>query len=395
MRVLIVHNDYGNPSGEEHAIQVITDLLKTHGHEVYWFKRSSREILDSFTGKVKAFFTGIHNPFAARRLAFKLDKVKPDIVQVQNLYPLISPSIFKPIKKRNIPIVMRCPNYRLFCPNGLHLSKDRVCEKCLGFGRELWCIFRNCEDNLLKSTGYALRNASARVTKRIFNGVDIFIVQTLFQKQKFVKIGISANRISIVPGLAPNIQIPTEDCLGDLVSFVGRVSSEKGIDEFLNAARTMPDVPFAVAGSYNGIPSIPDKSPSNVEWLGFLGVNELLDLYLTSRLIIVPSRWYEGFPNVIIQAMTLSRPVIAAEIGALSSIVDKGVTGLLFEPRNADDLGDKIRFLWSKPDLCRKMGRAGREKALREYSPKNVYDCLMAVYEKAIELNEYKLSFHS
>lgn len=386
MRVLMVHNDYGSPSGEEHATQAIADLLSVYGHEVLWFRRSSAEISGSVAGRVKAFFTGIHNPFAAKRLAQKLDMVKPDIVQVQNLYPLLSPSIFKPIKERGVPVVMRCPSYRLFCPNGLHLSKGRVCEKCLGFGWELWCILRNCEDSLFKSTGYALRNASARITKRILNGVDMFIVQTEFQKQKFVNRGISAERIGILPGLTPMVQISKEDCLGDLVTFIGRVSPEKGIDEFLDAACSMLNVPFTVAGGYNGMPCIRDKSPSNVEWLGFLGANELSDLYLTSRIIIVPSCWYEGFPNVVTQAMILSRPVIAAEIGALPSIVEDGVTGLLFEPGNAKDLREKIRYLWDRPDLCRKMGRAAREKALREYSPEKNYQRLIAIFSKATAL---------
>lgn len=381
----MVHNDYGGPSGEEYSARAIADLLRAYDHEVYWFRRSSAEILGSVVGKIKAFFAGIHNPFAAKRLAQELDKVKPDIVQVQNLYPLLSPSIFKPMKERGIPVVMRCPNYRLFCPNGLHLSKGRVCEKCLGFGRELWCILRNCENNLLKSTGYALRNASTRITKRILNGVDMFIVQTEFQKQKFAAGGIPTNRISIVPGLTPTARIPKEDCLGDLVTFVGRVSSEKGIDEFLDAARAMPDVPFAVAGSYNAIPDIRDKSPSNVEWLGFLGADELNKLYLASRIIVVPSRCYEGFPNVAIQAMAHARPIVAARIGAMTSIVDDNKTSLLFEAGNAKDLIAKLASLYNDRDLCQKLGNAAQKKASSQYSTEKVYLSLMNVYEKATQ----------
>ncbi len=381
----MVHNDYGRPSGEEHAAQAIADLLKAHGHEVFWFRRSSEEILGSVVGKVKAFFTGIHNPFVARRLAQELDKVKPDIVQVQNLYPLLSPSIFKPIKERSVPVVMRCPNYRLFCPNGLHLSKGEVCEKCLGFGRELWCILRNCEDNLLKSTGYALRNASARITKRILNGVDMFIVQTEFQKQKFAERGISTDRIGIVPGLTPPVQIPKEDCLGNLVTFIGRVSPEKGIDEFLDVARAIPDVPFSVAGSYNAMPDIRNKSSSNVEWLGFLGADELNNLYLASRIIIIPSRCYEGFPNVAAQAMTFARPIVAARIGAITSIIDDNKTGLLFEVGNAKDLIAKLTSLYNNKDLCEKLGNAARKKASSKYSTDKVYQLLMSVYERAAQ----------
>ena len=64
----------------------------------------------------------------------------------------------------------------------------------------------------------------------------------------------------------------------------------------------------------------------------------------------------------------------------------RGMTGLLFERGNAADLAKKIRYLWDRPDLCRRMGKTGREKALHEYSPEKCYERLMAVYEKAIAL---------
>ncbi len=72
-RLLFIHNEYGKPSGEEYAAQAIADLLKAHGHQVFWFRRCSSEILGSVASKVKAFFTGIHNPFAAKALAKTLD----------------------------------------------------------------------------------------------------------------------------------------------------------------------------------------------------------------------------------------------------------------------------------------------------------------------------------
>lgn len=395
MRVLIVHNEYAKPSGEEHAAEAIAGLLRANGHEVFWFKRSSGEIAGSFAGSIKAFLAGIHNPFAARELIKTLDEVKPDLVQVQNIYPLISPSIFKPLREWGIPVVMRCPNYRLFCPNGLYLAKGRICERCVGPGRELWCILKNCESSISKSTGYALRNAFARMTRSILNGVDMFIVQTEFQKQKFVERGIPVDRLGVVPGLCPTIQMHNGNRLGDLITFVGRVSEEKGIRDFLNAARQIPDVPFAVAGAYNGMPGIRDCAPSNVEWLGFLRTDELNDLYLRSRVVVIPSHWFEGFPNVAVQAMALARPVIAARLGALACIVDDKQTGLFFETGNVADLVEKIRSLWNRPELCRKIGQAGKEKALREYSPERYYRTLMAVYEKTVDLGPGCLSHNS
>ena len=62
MKVLYIHNDYARPSGEEHASGEIVELLREHGHEVRWFKRSSAEIANSKLGQIKSFFTGIYNP---------------------------------------------------------------------------------------------------------------------------------------------------------------------------------------------------------------------------------------------------------------------------------------------------------------------------------------------
>ena len=312
MKILYIHNDYARPSGEESASAALAEMLREHGHEVEFFRRSSAEIAGSFGGRVKAFFAGIWNPFAARAAAAKLDEFKPDLVLVQNLYPLLSPSVFRPIKARRIPVVMRCPNYRLFCPNGLCYN-GAVCERCFG-GREWNCALRNCAGGHFKSLGYALRGWAARVSGRILNNVDMFIVQTEFQKRKFIERGIPAEKLGIVPGIMPGIAPAESWEPGRYVTFVGRVSPEKGIDEFLAAARRMPEIPFAVAGSCDSMPEIVGSAPPNVEFLGFLRGDDLRNAYRNSRFIVVPSKWYEGFPNVIVMSMMLKKPTLTAAI---------------------------------------------------------------------------------
>lgn len=383
MKILYIHNEYASISGEEHAAEALASLLREHGHEVAWFRRSSAGLHRSTGRKVQALLAGIYNPYAARAVAAKLDEYQPDLVQVQNLYPLLSTAIFRPIRHRRIPVVMRCPNYRLFCPNGRHLVNGRVCNRCAGFGHELWCVVRNCEGNLAKSAGYAARNAWARLAGRILNSVDAFIVQSEFQKRVFASRGISADRIEVVPGMAPQVSESQDASVGDGVAFVGRISPEKGIEALVAAARNLPEIPFGVAGEDGTMPHVRHSSPPNIRWHGFLRRDALNEFYRSARIIVVPSRWYEGFPNVIVQAMVMGRPVICSNIGALPEIVDDGQTGLLFETDNASDLAAKIRILYDRPDLCRKMGEAGRRKALACYCPEACYSALMNAYDKA------------
>ena len=389
MKILYIHNEYGKTSGEENASKEIVDLLKSHGHEVRWFKRSSEEVYFNFRGHIKAFFTGIYNPSTPRKLAKVLDEYQPDIVQIQNIYPLLSVSLFRPLLQRNIPTVMRCPNYRLFCPTGLCIdNKGLVCEKCFGKGKETWCIRKNCLNNIFKSISYALRNCYARKSRKILDGVDIFIVQSEFQKQKFISRGISEKHIEILPGISPNIEVAQEDTLGEWVSFIGRVSSEKGIYEFLEAAKSLPEIPFKVAGNLDINFIKPALLPSNLEFVGFKKGDELNRFFSRSRIIVVPSKWYEGFPNVILRAMILKRPVISTRIGAMLSIIDDHENGLLVQPGNVAELSLAIKNLYPDIQRCKEMGESGHLKAESEYSRDEVYNKLIRIYQKAIKFNE-------
>lgn len=384
MKVLYIHNDYGRPSGEEQAASEIVQLLRDHGHEVKWFRRTSEGYRDSLWGNIMAFFTGIYNPKASRELSRVLDEYKPDVVQVQNLYPFISTSIFRPLKKRNISVVMRCPNYRLFCPQGLCLDpKGQVCERCWDRAHEWNCVNQNCLSSRLKSLAYAVRNWYARTSRNILDGVDVFITQSEFQKRKFEGMGIETNRIAILPGIPPIVGDIEENKMGDWVTFVGRVSPEKGIYEFIDAARMNLAIPFKVAGNLDEQFHIPENCPKNIEFVGFKKESDLNQLYVKSRIIVIPSKWYEGFPNVILRGMLLKRPVITTNIGAMQSIIETGVSGILVNPGNAQDLGEAIKSLYPDVDKCIEYGKNGYRKATTVYSKENIYQTLMEIYERA------------
>lgn len=375
-------------SGEEHASGEIASMLKSYGHEVLWLKRTTMGVEKKKMNKIAAFFTGIYNPDIKKRLDEVLRVYHPDIVMVQNIYPFISSAIFGVIKQHGIPVVMRCPNYRLFCPNGLCLNpKGEVCEKCWGKGYEWNCIRHNCEQGMAKSIGYAVRNAFNRLTGKIRNGVDCFIVQSEFQKQKFISQGIPASHIGVLAGILPEIGEIEERPLGDWVSFVGRVSVEKGINEFIEAARLLSDIPFKVAGKVDENYHIPIDLPQNVEFVGFKNGDALNEFYQNSRIIVVPSKWYEGFPNVILRGMLLKRPIITTAIGAMSGIIDNRVNGLLIKPADSDALRQAITELYPDIERCKEYGLNGWKKAHNVYSREQIYKDLMAIFDKAIYNN--------
>ncbi len=384
MRILLAHNPYARPSGEELAVAGFASLLRSRGHRVKTLLAPPVSPEAGFGTQAAAFFTGVYNPAARRRMARALDRFRPDLVQVQNLYPFLSPAILSPCRQRGIPVVMRCPNYRLFCPTATHLSRGEPCERCLGRAGELWCVARNCEGSLVKSVGYAVRNAAARISGSIVDNVSLFVVLSEFQRRKFFERGLPDSRLAVVPNPAPRRLDGEPAGGGQCVSFIGRVSPEKGIEDFLAAARRLPDLSFEVAGAVRRTEArLAAGAPENVKFHGYLPAADLDLFVLRTRVLVFPSRWWEGFPNVLAQVMVAGKPVLASDLGAVPEIVEAGTTGLLFRPGDVDDLVAKLSDLYGDPDRCRRLGAAGRAKAVASYSEDRVYEATRAAYEKA------------
>lgn len=385
MRVLLVHNEYARFSGEEAVVYGLRDLLGARGHEVRCLIRSSRELLGRPWATARAFFSGIYSFESRRRLRGLLGEFRPDVVHVHNLYPLLSPSVLVEFARRRLPVVMTVHNYRLVCPTGLFMKDGRVCERCAG-GREWWCFLHDCESSRLKSLGYALRSYWARRRGYYRRHVTMYAALTEFQRLRLVREGFPPERIAVVPNAVDPRPAAPAAALGGHVGYVGRISAEKGIETLLAAARRCPDVPFRAAGAGDDIGRLTRQAPPNLTFCGHLPAEKLPAFYAASRIIVLPSLCYEGFPTVLAEAMLRGRPVVCSRIGGLGEIVDDGVTGLLFDPGSADDLAEKVRRLWDAPGDGRRMGLAGRRKALREYTPSRQYARLMGVYERAIHL---------
>jgi len=384
MKVLMVHNAYGKFSGEEAVVRDIKSVLKLNNHVVISFERNSAELNDIKLGAVRAFFSGLYNPFSRNKFKRLLEDERPDIVHIHNLFPLISPSILSAVTKLGIPVVMTVHNYRLDCPNGLYYSNNEICEYCHG-GKEYWCVLRNCEQSYLKSLGYALRNWMARVRRAYLDNITIYACLTDFQRNKLALAGYPLERLSIIPNMVQILESKVMDDEKQYVGFVGRMSKEKGISVLVDSAKLCSDIPCAAAGGYDTLPNLENHVPDNFKLLGHCNPSELAGAYQSARFVVLPSVWYEGFPTVLVEAMLHGKAIICSNIGGLPDIVDDGVTGLLVKPGNSKDLAEKIRYLWEHPDVCNKMGQAGRNKALKEYSGQKYYKRLMEVYNKALK----------
>ena len=119
MKILVVHNDYGVYSGEEAVVDRMVADLKQSGNEVAMLRRSSAKARNTLTGNIHGFLSGIYSLSGRRMMRKALRDFRPDVVNIHNLYPFISPAVLPLCRKAGVPVVMTVHNYRLVCPTGL------------------------------------------------------------------------------------------------------------------------------------------------------------------------------------------------------------------------------------------------------------------------------------
>ncbi len=129
MRVLVLHSRYptGTSSGENRVVDDEVELLRAAGHEVRLWSPSPED--GGGTSRLRLGARAVWSRPAVREVERLAAELRPDVVHVHNLYPLLSPAV---LRTAAAPVVMTLHNYRLLCLPATFLRDGRTCEDCLG-----------------------------------------------------------------------------------------------------------------------------------------------------------------------------------------------------------------------------------------------------------------------
>lgn len=243
----------------------------------------------------------------------------------------------------------------------------------------------------------------ARLDKFILRRFDMAAAVSEEVKMKMVHSGIADERVEIVrngvsgsrfavclseysgrEGIKSRNGIPPDSVV---VGMVGRLSPEKGHRHLLNVAdsliRLYPCTFFLVVG--DGILKNELEREFSSRSILFTGIRKDVDrLYRCMDIFVLPSLT-EGMPVVLLEAMASGLPVVATCVGAVSEVVEEGITGLIVEPGDEGGLQKALLFLLSKPDEAIAMGERGRQRVKEHFSPVRMADCYMVIYQKLID----------
>jgi len=327
-----------------------------------------------------------------KRFKKAVDNYSPDIVFITDGY-FLKPYLVETFKK--YPVFLRFYAYEVLCPLN-------------NFTR--WGTVVSCENNFLKDRRECLScfGKNKRYLKDAFNftfarGDKIslhFFQEFVFSKaffpgyvnmvksalkeanvivyNQYIADILSAFEPHIIPsGINTSLFEPSKRETSLLskpvlnISMVGRVNDPvKGFHILDRAMRLISlhrdDFHLVITNEFD----MPVQS--YVRPVGWVSPSVLPKLYKDIDICVIPSIWHEPFGIGALEAMASGKPLIASRVGGLQDIVEDGVTGFLVEPRDVGELAEKLEILMNDSALRERMGKAGREKAMKNYQWKNV-----------------------
>lgn len=346
--ILIVHNYYQIPGGEDTVVANEKKMLEDYGHKVILYSRNNSELKNmSKLQKIMLPFTTVFNPRTYREIKRLIKEEHMNIVHVHNTLNLISPSVYYAARAMKVPVVQTIHNFRLLCPGATFYRDGHICEDCVTKG--LGCAVKHScyRGSKLQTLACVISTKVHRMTG-IYGKIS-YICLTEFNKEKLLQLNRPGKRQIIDPRkvyIKPNFTFDSSLRLSELdreyYLFIGRVEKIKGLDILLNAFAELLNEEVVIAGTGSQLEEYKKLATDNVKFTGFLDRNELIRYLSKAKAVVVPSQWYETFGMIIVEAYAAHKPVIVGNIGNIASLVEDGITGLYFDYDSEKSLENAI-----------------------------------------------------
>jgi glycosyltransferase involved in cell wall biosynthesis len=383
MKLLLVHNYYQQAGGEDVVFEAEGRLLEDHGHRVIRYTARNEDVEQLSRPRLAG--KAIWNAAAYREVARLLEQERPHLIHVHNTLPLISPAIYYAARTARVPVVQTLHNYRMLCPSATLFRDGHPCEDCLRSALPIPGVRHACyRKSRAASAAVAAMLTIHRGLGTWRRTVELFIALTEFARAKFVAGGLPPQRVVVKPNFTADPGVRAAG--GAYALYVGRLSEEKGYRVLLDAWRRLADrIPLRIIGDGEGSERVAAASGQHtgVQFLGRQSAAEVVAAMAGARFLVFPSIWYETFGLTIIEAYAVGIPVIASNLGVMSTLVRDRQTGLHFLPGDAEDLVRQVEWALAHPDDMNRMGRNARLEYETHYTPERNYEMLRDAYRVA------------
>ncbi len=399
MTVLLLHNRYQRPGGEDQVFEAEAALLAGAGarvvrHEVH------NDAVSGISRAALALRT-VWSGGDVRRVRTLLRRERPDVMHCHNTFPLLSPAVYWAAAREGVPVVQTLHNYRPTCLNAFLYRDGAVCEQCLGRfpwgGLRRACYRDSRSASLVAALSWWVHWRLLRSDRK----VSSFIAPTEFGRSKLAEAGLPRERIEVKPnpldsGFATCRGAP--DPLGGVserppeLLYVGRLSGEKGVQVLLEAwtlaaDRLPPEARLTLVGEGPERASLEAAAAAtrNVVLAGWCSREEVVRRVRSTGLLALPSLCYETFGMAVAEAFACGCPAMVSSHGAPASMVDDDRNGLLVAPGDPEAWAGRLVEVLADGRRLARLGRQARaDIEAGDCMPERNARRLIEIYERAV-----------
>lgn len=376
-RVLILHNRYRVPGGEERFVAQQYELLRRRAAHVELFERDSASL-----GSIGAAAGLLRGGLDPQEIAAAARNCGATIVHAHNIHPAIGHRALAAVRESGAATVLHLHNYRLFCAIGTLWRDSADCTECAP-RNTMRGLVHNCRGSRPESLTYAA--GLARGQAPLIAGVDRFAAPVAQLADDLADFGFDLP-MTVIPSWLPDAEFASESRAGEgeYALFVGRLSSEKGILTAV-AAAAESGVPLRVAGAgpeAARAKKLADELAAPVEFLGRIDGQALVAARMGAAFAVLPSEWREVLPLSALEALAAGLPLIASRRGGLPELTE---TDLTVEPGSVSQLAETMRALYEDPARRRAAGERALARARERFSEEAFAPRLEALYSEALE----------
>ncbi len=385
MKIVVAHNFYQQPGGEDQVYRAEVELLREFGHAVVPFEVHNDAVAGM--GKASLAAATVWNRSIAAELGELVRRERADVVHFHNTFPLISPAAYYAARRAGAAVVQTLHNFRLLCPVALFYRDGHTCEECLGKSVAWPGVVHACYRGSRVTTAVTAATVAVhRAAGTWQNAVDAYVCLTDFARDKFVAGGLPKQKLHVKPNFVhpdPGIRAGGD---GSAV-FVGRLSEEKGVLPLLASWEHL-DVPLTVIGAgplADKVAAAAAKNPA-IKPVGRQTMDQIYDTVGRASLLVLPSVCYETFGRVAAEAFAVGTPVVASGHGAVADVVGSdGRLGQLFTPGDPVALAAAVRAMLARPAAEQfAMRQRVRAEFVDKYTGDRNHDRMMEIYRAAM-----------
>lgn len=377
MRILIAHSFYRRPGGEDRYVEQQMELLTPH-HSVELFSRRNEDLEGGLSTAARMTASSPKERHALRDV---IDGFRPDLIHLHNPYPALGPAVHLEARRAQVPLVMTVHNCRLRCPNGYMFTEGKPCRRCER-GNYSNALLHHCFSDTKQAASYASSLWVHRFMLKLDDKVTAFITPSEFMHDRMLQWGFPQSRVNVARNFTDHQSGSPEP--GRYGIYVGRLSSEKGVNVLLEALALAGDPPFRIVGDGPVMPALKElareRGLANTDFLGQLPSGHVAQQLREARFLALPSLWDENAPLAALEAMAAGRPLLVTQGGGLPELVRFG-EGFVCQRDDPRDLADKISTISNDDDMCRRAGTAALDRAKAEFTPGAHLRRLEEIYE--------------